>query len=306
MTSMAAQDPRTATESGAALRWLAWPEQWVRHRVAIGRKRRLIKGAVARGLEPVFVFCHPRVSSKSLKLAVDATPGLRAVHLHSITETHARWRYGQSIVADDGVTCWGAAPALAAREHMARATHTRFVTAIRDPIAVNISLFLFWGRKHFARDRWGTLLSLSTKDLSELFLARCPHRSSVHWFEREFMPALGVGGMPLEAIGFDPARGFCSFATQRASALVLRADLPDAVKQTELSRFLGCAMSAVERTNESAALFSKELHQRLTDVVARMPGYADELLATRFARVFWTEDQRDELRAKWSRTTGGA
>lgn len=305
MTNIAAQDPRTPTDSGAALRWLAWPEQWVRHRVALGRRRRLIADALERGLEPVFVFCHPRVSSKSLKLAVDATPGLRAVHLHSITERHARWRYGQPIVADDGVTCWGAAAALAAREHIARATTTRFVTAIRDPISVNISLFLFWGSKHFARDRWSALLSLSTKDLTDLFQTRYPHRSSVNWFEREFMPALGVGGMPLEAIGFDCTRGCGMFATRRASALVLRADLPDAMKQAELSRFLGRAVSAVERTNESAARFSKELHDRLTGVVARIPGYAEEMLSTRFARVFWSEIQLDELRAKWSRAASG-
>ena len=305
MTSIAAQDPRTATESGAALRWLAWPEQWIRYRIGLARKRRLISGSAAQGLEPVFVFCHPRVSSKSLTLAVDATPGLRAVHLHSITKEHARWRYGQSIVAGDGVTCWGESLALAAREYLARAPHARFVTAIRDPIAVNVSLFLFWGRKHFVRRQWGTMLSLPTRQLADLFLDRCPHMSSVNWFEREFLPALGAEDRPLEQIGFDSDRGFGSLRTARASALILRADTPDAAKQAELSRFLGCAVAAVERTNESAVLFSKELHQRLTEVVARIPGYTDELLSTRYARAFWNDSQRAELREKWARLADG-
>ena len=290
-----------ASDSGAAFKWLAWPEQWIRHRGALIRKRRLIGGAVRAGLEPVFVFCHPRVSSKSLKLAIDGTPGLRAVHLHVITERHARWRYGQPVVAGDGVACWGAAPARAAREYMAQATQARFVTAVRDPIAVNISLFLYWGRKHFVRRQWKELLALPTQELASIFMKRCPHQSAVRWFEQEFLPALSLGGMPIEAIGFDPAHGFATIGTPRASALILRSDLPDPTKQAELARFLGKPVAAVERTNESASLFSRELHARLTAVVAQIPGYADRLLETRYVRTFWSEPQRDALRASWAR-----
>ena len=294
------------SDSGDRLRWLAWPEQWVRHRAAIVRRRREIARAVAEGIEPVFVFCHPRVSSTALHNAINRIDGLRAVHIHVISEAHSRWRYGQPIVAEDGVACFGVAPALAAREHMARASRTRFVTAIRDPVAVNISFFLYWGPTHLVRGQWSQVRDMSDRELGDLYLARCPHHSSVEWFEREFMPALSIEG-PMDAgLGFDPARGYCTIRTPRSAALIVRSDLADESKRVALGEFLGCEAAPIERANDSASLVSRALHERLKRVVARLPGYADRLLETRFARTFWSDAERAGLRDDWARIADSA
>ena len=286
-------------DSGAAFRWLALPEQWVRHRVAIARERQAIARAVSAGREPVFVFCHPRVGSMSLVHAIDRTDGLSAVHLHVVTEGHARWRYGQPLVAESGVARNGAAVALAAREHMARAERTRFVCAVRDPVAVNISFFLYWGRKYWARRQWHRLGTLSLEELGRVFSSRFPHESSVRWMEHEFLPAIGLKGTAVGWLGFDTARGAMVLEAGRCAALVMRSDLPNDGKRAELSAFLQRPVAEVQRNNESSQLFDRTLHERLTAAVARLPGYAERLLETPFTRAFWSDRQREDLLAHW-------
>lgn len=289
------------SDSGERLRWLGWPEQWFRSRVAIVRRRREISGAVVQGIEPIFVFCHPRVSSTALHNSINRVEGLRAVHIHVVSEAHTRWRYGQPIVASDGVACFGVAPARAAREHMARAQCTRFVTAIRDPVAVNISFFLYWGPTHLVRGQWDEVARMADDTLAELYMRRCPHHSSIEWFEREFMPALSIEGPLGKPIGFDPAVGHATLRTPRAAALIVRSDLTDERKRAALGEFLGVAAAPIERANDSASLVSRALHERLKRVVARIPGYTARLLDSRFARTFWSDAERAGLRDEWAR-----
>jgi len=62
----------------------------------------------------------------------------------------------------------------------------------------------------------------------------------------------------------------------------------------------------IERANDSASLVSRALHERLKRVVARLPGYADRLLETRFARTFWSDAERAGLRDDWARIADSA
>jgi hypothetical protein len=289
-------DGRPSVDS--PLGWLQLPEQWLRHRLAVSSYRRRVARNRRDGQETVFVFCHPRVGSKSLYLTLEATPGISPIHLHAITETHSRFRFGQPIVSNDGVACNSAARALVARAHIDAVAHQRFVVSLRDPIAVNVSFFVFWGRKYWFRDAWNRAAELDDAALERLFVERFPHRSMLRWLDLEFTPATGLD---TRTLAFDATRGAGIVAGARASALILRADIPDATKREELAAFLGRPVAEVARANDIGSRYPAQagLMERLRRIVPGIPGYVDAILGSPFARRFWTGAQLETMRCKW-------
>ncbi|MFM7261951.1 MAG: putative capsular polysaccharide synthesis family protein [bacterium] len=278
--------------------WLQVPEQWMRHRRSIASSRRLLARNRREGREPVFVFCHPRVGSRSLYMTLANTPGFAPFHLLTITRARSRFRHGQPVVSEDGIACNSAASAFVAREYIASASHTRFVVSLRDPISVNVSFFVFWGRKYWFRDQWARTSDLDDAALARLFLERFPHKSALRWLDREFTEATGLDTRAHE---FDAERGAGVLRSAKTSALILRADIPDASKREELSAFLGSPIAKVIRGNEIGSRYPEQagLTERLRRVVPGIPGYVDAMLGCPFARRHWTPTQLEALRASW-------
>ena len=169
---------------------------------------------------------------------------------------------------------------------------------IRDPVAVNISFFLYWGRRFWVPAEWDSLESLRDADIVRLFLSRYPHRSVLRWMTREFTPATGLA---TDIVPFDTTRAAGIFAGGRCSALVLRSDLDDARKHAEISAFLDADIPPPHQGNAIGQRLGERhmLHTRLRRVVAGIPGYVDSLIDDPFTRWFWSAEQRATMRHRW-------
>jgi hypothetical protein len=264
----------------------------------IRRFRRLLSDR-RNGRETVYIYSHPRTGSMSLTSAIRSTGRFAILHLHTIRPEHTRWSSRSWPVADDGVLRLGKIPSLSARLSMMMG-RTRFVTPIRDPVAVNLSFFSYWGARYWVPELWSRLHELPDDEIGRVFLERYPHRSVLRWLELEFTPATGLPGSSLD---FDTERGAAVLRSRRASALIVRADLPDERKRLELEGFLGIPVPKIGRENSSELRLADRpgLSMRLRRVVSRLPGYVDSLLDADFTGRFWSEAQREELRMRYRR-----
>lgn len=202
-------------------------------------------------------------------------------------------------MAADGVLSFGAAPAWTARTSLALGP-TRFVVTVRDPVAVNISFFLYWGRRFWIPAEFDRIEGLSDREVARLFVTRYPHHSVLRWMSREFTPATGLA---TDTAPFDTGRAAAVVSGHRASALIMRSDLADERKQVELTEFLGTAIAPVPRGNSIEELLGsrRSLHARFSRVVAGIPGYVDALLDDPFTCWYWSASERAAMRHRWAK-----
>lgn len=257
----------------------------------------------AEGREPVLVYAHPRTGSMSLVAALDRSDGVVPFHVHTIRRDHTFWRSDGPIAAEDGVVCGTVCRAAIARSLLARG-RVRMVVPVREPVAVNISFFLYWMHRWWAPLEWDGVDGLSDAQLARLFLDRYPHHSSTRWIEREFSAATGLS---LGGNAFDRDRGAVTLANDRVTAIVLRSDLPGEVRTREISEFLGRTVTAIRTENSSEQVLPGRggLIARTHRVVAGIPGYVDMLLGTEHTQRFWTADRIDGFRRKWRAVAAG-
>ena len=295
---------RTRSVAAAATRSVtAAATDLVRFGQDVFRRRALLLRSAATGREPVFVFAHPRTGSTSVWRSLVGGRHFDSLHVHAVSRAHVRWRPEAWPVAADGVLTFGAAPAWAVRARLSLFP-TRFVVTIRDPVAVNISFFLFWGRRFWVPAEWDRLESLPDAEIARLFLTRYPHRSVLRWMAREFASATGLAA---DTVPFDTARAAAVIRGDRASALVLRSDLDDSRKHAELAAFLGADVPPVQQGNSIGERLGERqpLHDRVRRVVAGIPGYVDTLVDDPFTSWFWSPAERARMRHHWAEVAQG-
>lgn len=295
--------PERATLPEIPRSWLGRAIDLARHRSRRRRWSSRFARYRAEGREPVLVYSHQRTGSMSLMAALRRSEGIGPCHIHTILPEHVRWRSNGPVVADDGIICDVAFSAEVTRAEMAR-NRLRFVVAVRDPVAVNISFFLYWVRPFWAPAEWDSVERMTDERLAQLFLERFPHHSSTRWIDREFSAVTGLSFGPDT---FDRGRGAVTLANERAAALVLRTELPDADKTRELSEFLGRPITPIRKENSSEEVLAgkAELIARTRRVIAGIPGYVDALLSTGHAKRFWTDEQLEGFRRKWQAVAKG-
>lgn len=235
--------------------------------------------------------------------ALDRSDGVVPFHVHAIMRDHTFWRSDGPVAADDGVVCGTVCRAEIARSLIARG-RIRMVVPVREPVAVNVSFFLYWMRRWWAPLEWDGVDRLTDAQLARLFLARYPHYSSTLWIDREFsaVTGLSLGGHPI-----DRARGVVTLANDRVAAIVLRTELPGEQRTREISEFLGRTVTPIRKENSSEQVLPGQdgLIARTRRVIAGIPGYVDTLLGTEHARRFWTADQLEGFRRAWRAVAEG-
>lgn len=219
---------------------------------------------------PIVVFQMGKVGSRSLYEALARVSGRPVFHVHNL-------RPGTP----------DAVHALVRRAVIEGRRATDFVIPVRDPIARAVSTFFEVAPSDPERP-----LALAAE--TRRFLDDAP-QDSVLWFERQLRPTVGVD---VYATPFVDGHATLDGADGHR-VLLLRAELPDARKSELVGRFLELPPPRLPRANGTAA---KSYGGHYARFVAEGPlpaPYVDLVYATRFARHFFTDAERDRLAAYW-------
>lgn len=157
--------------------------------------------------------------------------------------------------------------------------HDKIITAVREPIARNLSAFM---QNHRSRG-W-------SPDL-ETFLAKFRHREPLDWFDREVRRYLGID---VYAHDFDCDLGWQNIDDR---LLIVKAEIPDAVKSGAIEQFLGRNISLHRQNIGDNKDYSGD-YNKLKN--ARLPEqYVEEMLGSKYAKHFYSDDQLAKIRQKW-------
>ena len=214
-------------------------------------------------MQPVYVFQMGKVGSTSLVEAVD---GIQVHHLH-----WGNW--------------WRSLRAEYCRHHlnslrMKLDRPTRIITAVREPVARNISAFM---QNHRAYGWQPTM---------ETFLERFRHEEPLAWFDEEMLP---FSGIDVFKHPFPHDKGWQVIDDR---LLILRAETDDSIKQEVISNFLGQPVNLVRKNvskDKQYAHSYKSLRNEAPPIA-----YVDKMLESGFTRHFYSEAEIANFRSYWA------
>lgn len=259
-----------------------------------------MRWAWSRGRRPVVVYSIPKTGSAAVYRALRKARGVFALKSHTLMPEH--WRAARTDPA------WEPGWAGMWRDHwhsdglinrvMLRPQRPgRFISFVRDPIATNISSFVYF--HHYWLGQGSSLSgvqAMSAADLFESFLQRYPHHVTTDWFDLEPRRALGID---VYQHPFSHERMSSVVSAGSNEMLVMRTEMDDEAKSARINEFVGVTGVRVTRFNQSHQGWG-EVRRRLHEGIASHPSYVDDMLGHRFTRHFWTEDEREAMRSRWS------
>lgn len=201
--------------------------------------------------------------------------------------TRAEWRMIrlQGLLHLTGL-CW-----------LARLPRLRVVTAVREPIARLISLYLFSYRPLFGEPVGEASM--------ETLLGRFPRlleKEYVHplipgeFFSREIGGHLGID---IYAHPFDAAAGWSVIEQDNLSLLILKSEMPDEAKIAACRRWLRRDVTMTRRNTAEDGAYGGGLYAEFKRRVRIPRRLAEALYRSRYMHHFYTAEERETFWRRW-------
>ncbi|WP_300545373.1 putative capsular polysaccharide synthesis family protein [Maricaulis sp.] len=165
----------------------------------------------------------------------------------------------------------------------------RLITAVRDPVARNISAF-------FQTQPLKYLTSTPTPELIATFMHEYPHHVPNRFFDREIRHHLGID---LLRQHFDHESGWSIYNKNNVEALVLRIDHPARPTVPALEAFL---QLPVKLRTENASVSKKysETYNQVVNSIRLPREYLENMYSSRYARFMMSDAERAEKIERWA------
>lgn len=270
---------------------------WHRH---ILRDALKMHATYALGRTPVVAYSMPKTASAAVYKALRRAPGVLALKSHTLRPEHWRKRRLDPAWMPGWTGMW--------RDHwhtdrlihqriVARGRPCRFIALVRDPVATNLSAFVYFASYWFADlPACPSLRDMPEPELLDAFLTRYPHHVTTDWFDLEPKAELGID---VYATPFPHDAGHAVYQQGPFEMLVLRTELPDEAKNDAINAFLGTRSVRVPRFNTSEQHGVATPQKTLKRLIAARPDYVNALIDHRFTAHFWSPAEREAMRARW-------
>ena len=183
------------------------------------------------------------------------------------------------------------------------------VSMTREPIARNVSGFFQnlhvealneAGRYRVRSDDYGfgpVEVSISdTSPLQAVFLDKARHHSALTFFDREIRDIFGIDVL---AEGFPIENGYSVYEADRVRLLVMRMEDLNQRAAEAFRSFLGIENFQLPSANVAAEKVYAPLYDAFRQQLRLGSDYVDPLLASRYARTFYTATEIQAARDKW-------
>lgn len=257
------------------------------------------------GRQPLLVYQMGKVASTSVARSLEAAGYDPVFQIHTLTEDGIgtiRARYRRHWAADIGG--WHLWYAQHARRLVARrSTQWTVVTMFREPVARNVSAFFQSAELRHRADLDRLLARVDEPDLpatlTEDFLRLYEdHDLGVRWFDDELRAVFGVD---VYARPFPHDVGWQVLESPRARVLLIRFEDMRRVFPEAIDALLGCGPLELRSENVSEGKRHGSVYRRMVDEGRLPDDYLDRMYSSRYARHFYTDEERAAFRARWSR-----
>lgn len=263
---------------------------------------RSVRRAVASPAPPVLIYQMAKGASTTVLEALERV-GVKAFRVHFINPETARLlraavREKRLSVSRIDLHFIGAA---IYRGIIRPGLEVKVINLVREPVGRNIAAYFqaldsFWHTER-AHEKIGL------ERLIEGFHEKYHHDHVLKWFDAEFKPVLGVDVYEHEF----PRESRCLRVRRGPyDILLMRVDLDDRSKERHLSEFLGVDGIKLLPANVGAQKPYAAVYRDFLRELRLSEEYVDRMLDSRYARHFFTDEERRALRSKWLRADGAA
>jgi len=256
-----------------------------------------------RGNSPILVYTAGRVGTMSVSRSLDQVfPPHMLGYLHSFDPANANQfmvpRHADETRSDvQRVIQKQHTQAQRCRALTEKYPNVKLITLVRDPIARNVSLFLwiFTVNTGLSLEQ---AQSLSIAELTDLYLRTMRHATPVIWFEQEMQRTFGID---VYQYPFPVETGYQHIKRGKFDVLILKGETDDSIKERAIIEFTGNKDFRLLRSNSSAERAKDGLYQRFMEHVCLPTWYIESLYRTRYMQHFYSPAEIARFRAKWSR-----
>ena len=288
---------RTSVSLLSQLRELERNFTWWRHRL---RDRWRLRRTYARCGIPVVVYSMPKTASMAVYRALHKRNDVLALKSHVLLPAHWRRRRHDPAWKPGWKGCWRDywhSDVIVDSSIIRPGKPCRFIALVRDPVATNISAF------HYFLSNWigeeSTLEEVeraSSAELERIFFERYPHHMTTEWFDLEPKAVLGIDVYNSQ---FSHENKCQVYRRGPFELLVMRIDLDDEGKAARIREFLGIKDVTIRHINTMAEHGLCEQRDEMRRRISAHPEYVDQLLGSKYARHFWTDAERAQMRHSW-------
>jgi len=244
---------------------------------------------------PIVIYTMAKVGSMSLYNSIKKYTKVPVFHIHTMQREKIEEAY--QLCRNKGWWPDSKNPgALIYDSKIKTGQPIKIITAIREPIARNVSAFFEVFRFYNGQD--ATTFSGGTDQLQKVFTEALPHRFPLVWLEEELQICTGID---VYAQSFNPDLKFQIYQNQHIELLLLRVDLPNEKKETIIRDFLKLPDFKLSNYNVGSEKDYADLYQSFKKQIQLPASYLNEMLESKYCKHFYTEQERKEFYAKWKR-----
>jgi hypothetical protein len=221
---------------------------------------------------PVLIYQMGKVGSSSLKASIAPVwPGL-TIHTHNIFTARQRQ----------------AAVRLLDQEVLSKERPTFIITLVREPIGRNISAF-FQNLRRYTGVEYGPA-TFSMEELIGIFLKKHNHSRPLTWFDTRFKPLVNIDVYEHKF----PSNGMQVIQHRNLSLLLMRCEVPDALKELAVREFLKLPIFSLSSSNVAAQKPYAETYRKFVEAFVPPTWYIREMYESRYFHHFYNQGESTE------------
>lgn len=242
---------------------------------------------------PVIVYQMGKVGSSSIKYSLQKAGISPLFHVHrmnpeNIQDVREEYLQRNQKPQDDSLGL------CLCREIGLRKIKAKVISSFREPIGRNISAFFqnlkIISHKPNIKD------NANVQELILEFLSKYPHHVPLHWFDIELGKILDIN---VYAYPFPKDRGYLIIQKNNIDLLLLKLEVPDAIKELAISEFLQIDDFHLLKKNIGEEKEYSSVYQNFKRSIKLPSDYVDLMMNSKFTRHFYTDSEIFEFQNRW-------
>lgn len=245
--------------------------------------------------QPVLVYQMGKVGSTSIVRMLTAA-GLRAFHVHvlnsekliAIRKKHQEQGLRLPVHIQQAFQV--------KEKFLDKGRPVKIITAVRDPIARNISAY-FQTLRLF-RPLKGEFEDSELEAMMHEFINKYHHGHPFAWFNKEIKE---VFDLDVYAHPFPKAEGVQRIQEGKADVLLLKVETADSVKVDAIKEFLQVPDLSLEAKNVGEEKIYAHYYRPFLERIQLPEAYIDKMYKARYTHHFYTSKEIHQFRRRWAR-----
>ena len=171
----------------------------------------------------------------------------------------------------------------------------KVITLVREPVANNISMFFQLLGRYIGANVDPS--EYDTTALVDIFVDRHMHWRPLTWLDVEVKSHFNID---IYRHPFPIEQGYTVISHENIHLLVLRCELDDRDKERAIAAFLDLDEFDIVRSNVRSEKPGGERYEEFKKRIRMPPALLDQMYDSKFARHFYSSEERDQFKRRWS------